>query len=127
MINMLYILIFFSAGSVSSAKNLAICSTREEIQLEMSLIASNIANVHTTRTPEGGPYQRQSLFCDGHYCEIVSSQVSLVKYEPGHLDADDNGYVKYPDIDLMDELSAMIAAIQAYEAQDGNCNSSSQF
>ncbi|MFN7728350.1 MAG: flagellar basal body rod protein FlgC [Bdellovibrio sp.] len=120
--SILCVLILLSTVTVTNAASLEACRVREYIQLDMDVIASNIANVNTTRTPEGGPYQKKSLFCDNHLCEIVSSQASLLRYEPNSPDADDSGYVKYPDIDLMEELSAMIEATRAYDAVDKNCN-----
>lgn len=121
--NILCVLTLLSAASVSNAENLDACKAIADIQLDMNVIASNIANVNTTRTPEGGPYQRQSLFCDRHFCEIVASHASLIKYEPGHPDADDDGYVQYPDIELAEEISAIITATRAYEVAAMHCDS----
>jgi flagellar basal-body rod protein FlgC len=102
----------------------------------MNTIASNLANARTTRTAEGGPYKRldpvfQATQLGG---EVVGgpneSAVSLVKvqriqqdardpqlvYEPGHPDADGKGYVRYPNVNVVEEMVNMITASRAYEA-----------
>lgn len=108
-------------------------------RLRMNSIASNIANVNTTRTPEGGPYRRKDVVFEAiqdqkSFGDILTKpedlakqrvQVSdiqvdmkapLMKYEPNHVDANDEGYVAYPNIDLMSEMTNMIQATRAYEA-----------
>lgn len=108
-------------------------------RMRMNTISSNIANINTTKTPEGGPYRRKDVVFEAipetrNFGEIVTSlpdrnlervQVSDVvvdrkaprlKYEPDHPDADPNGYVAYPDINLMEEMANMIQATRSYEA-----------
>ena len=108
-------------------------------RMRMNTISSNIANINTTRTPEGGPYRRKDVVFEAmpearSFGEIVTSkpdsevqrvQVSdvvvdrkapLLKYEPDHPDADENGYVAYPNINLMEEMTNMIQATRSYEA-----------
>ncbi len=63
------------------------CEEAQKIQLAMDSIASNIANIDTTRTPEGGPYQRKELLCQNEVCKIVEYSDVLVKYLPVHLGA----------------------------------------
>lgn len=105
----------------------------------MNTISSNIANVNTTRTPEGGPYRRKDVVFESmpdarNFGELVTSspssdlqrvQVSdvvvdrkapLLKYEPDHPDANEEGYVAYPNINLMEEMANMIQATRSYEA-----------
>lgn len=105
----------------------------------MNTISSNIANINTTRTPEGGPYRRKDVLFEAipeakSFGEILISQpqrdiarvqvtdapvdrrAPLLKYEPDHPDADDEGYVAYPNINLMEEMANMIMASRAYEA-----------
>lgn len=106
-------------------------------RLRMDVIASNIANVNTTRTPEGGPYRKREVILSAAYSPTggvipvagrsVSpvgvkvlgitdhEQVRLVN-DPSHPDADANGDVAYPDIDLVQEMGNMISAVRAYEA-----------
>lgn len=103
-------------------------------------ISSNIANVNTTRTPEGGPYRRKDVVFEAmtdtrNFGEILSStspqndmqrvQVTdvvsdrgapLMKYDPTHPDANADGYVAYPNINIMEEMANMIQATRAYEA-----------
>lgn len=105
----------------------------------MNTISSNIANVNTTRAPEGGPYRRKDVVFEAmpdtrNFGELVTStpsadmqrvQVSdvivdrkapLLKYEPDHPDANEEGYVAYPNINLMEEMANMIQATRSYEA-----------
>lgn len=105
----------------------------------MNTISSNIANINTTRTPEGGPYRRkdvvfesmpeQKTFGEILHSEVdrnvqrvqvtdiaVDKQAPLMKYEPNHPDANADGYVAYPNINLMEEMANMIQATRAYEA-----------
>ncbi len=94
----------------------------------MDLISGNIANAETTRTPEGGPFRRQlALFMemanqDGapggvKVQEVVDDDSELRKvYEPDHPDADPEGYVEYPNVNIVMEMVDLIAASRAYEA-----------
>lgn len=102
----------------------------------LDTIASNLANARATRTPEGGPYRRrdpvfraESLEGDGppsspdpgrtgvRVTEIAvdPSPPNLV-YEPGHPDANADGYVAYPNVSIPEEMTNMIAASRSYEA-----------
>jgi flagellar basal-body rod protein FlgC len=108
-------------------------------RLRMNTISSNIANVNTTQTPEGGPYRRKDVVFEAmpdteNFAEIITDpnranqqrvQVTDVlvdqkapnlRYEPNHPDANDDGYVAYPNINLMEEMANMIQATRAYEA-----------
>lgn len=108
-------------------------------RMRMNTISSNIANINTTRTPEGGPYRRKSVVLDAipeakTFGEILVSQpereinrvqvtdvhvdrsAPLLKYEPDHPDANEDGYVAYPNINLMLEMADMIQATRAYES-----------
>lgn len=109
-------------------------------RMRLNAISSNIANVNTTRTPEGGPYKKkhvvfQSVPESRNFGEILSSKDPkfymdrvqvvdvvpddkgpLLKYEPNHPDADSQGYVAYPNINLVEEMANMIQATRAYEA-----------
>ncbi|MCR9205415.1 MAG: flagellar basal body rod protein FlgC, partial [Halobacteriovoraceae bacterium] len=105
----------------------------------MGAITSNIANAQTTRTAEGGPYRKKEVvfgseparesFSDilegeldekaqsVHATEVISSdKPPILKYEPDHPDANDQGYVAYPDINVMEEMADMISASRAFEA-----------
>ena len=106
----------------------------------MNTIASNIANINTTKTPEGGPYRRKDVVFESmpdakNFGEIMSAtdpqstiqqvqvtdvlsdrKAPLLKYEPDHPDANPEGYVAYPNINLMEEMTNMIQASRSYEA-----------
>jgi flagellar basal-body rod protein FlgC len=101
------------------------------------VITSNMANILTTRTPQGGPYRRQlvvfqsrrpplfSLALAGAYqrstaavrvaAVLPDSRPPLVRYEPGHPDADAQGYVSYPQVDPVEEMTDLLGAVRAYE------------
>ena len=96
-------------------------------RLRMNLIASNIANAETTKTPNGNPYRRKDLFImsipidRGIYGVIPISIINDPRpfktvYDPGHPDADKNGYVKMPNVSPIEEMINMISAVRAYEA-----------
>jgi flagellar basal-body rod protein FlgC len=108
-------------------------------RMRMNTISSNIANINTTRSPEGGPYRRKDVVVEAmpdarSFGEILTSQperdlarvqvtdvisdrkAPLMKFEPNHPDANEEGYVAYPNINLMEEMANMITATRAYEA-----------
>jgi flagellar basal-body rod protein FlgC len=111
-------------------------------RLAMDTIANNIANVNTTRTAEGGPFKRQLVVyaqknepastaagalndtTDPARSRAGVDVVGIVKdqgpdrlvYDPSHPDADPNGYVHMPNIDIVKEMVDMMAASRAYEA-----------
>lgn len=97
----------------------------------MEVAAQNIANAHSTRTPDGGPYQRkQVVFAEllGGCRETASlGGVEVVgiqadetpfstMYDPGHPDADANGIVRLPNVEIPHELVDLMTASRAYEA-----------
>ncbi|MCB9648649.1 MAG: flagellar basal body rod protein FlgC [Deltaproteobacteria bacterium] len=94
----------------------------------MEVASSNLANAHTTRTAEGGPYQRRDVVFSATVGEedgVGGVEVAEVRkdtseprreYDPGHPDADANGYVAYPNISVVEEMVDMITASRAYEA-----------
>ncbi len=103
-------------------------------RLNMDVIANNIANANTTRTPQGGAFKRQLLIMaqkaaapgdDGangntngvEVQGIVSDQSpDRLVYNPSHPDADAQGYVHMPNVEVVKEMVDMIAASQAYQA-----------
>lgn len=116
-------------------------------KLRMDVISRNIANVNTTRTADGNPYRRQvvvfqegdrqmsfsdylsdasrSLICSGVKVTGITEDKTPFKsvYDPGHPDADEKGYVKMPNVDIMTEMVNMISASRAYEANVTAINS----
>ena len=113
----------------------------------MNVIASNLANAQSTRTSEGGPYKRQEVIFaaqpqrsafegmlndrlqDGvnavNVLDIVSDpNGTRLEYEPDHPDANAQGYVAYPNVNVMREMVDLISATRAYEANVTAINSS---
>jgi len=102
----------------------------------MNTVASNLANARTTRTDAGGPYKRldpvfEAVALDqSRGVSATQGGVSMVKvariqedtrpgmmvYEPGHPDANGQGYVEYPNVNAVEEMVNMITASRAYEA-----------
>ncbi|MBI3582282.1 MAG: flagellar basal body rod protein FlgC [Nitrospinae bacterium] len=101
----------------------------------MNVVSSNLANINTTRTPEGGPYVRKNVILSavpvrdsfGGLLEenisapsvagITNDQSEFQKvYDPSHPDADAGGYVLMPNVNLMKEMVDMLSATRAYEA-----------
>jgi len=112
-------------------------------RLRMDVVANNLANVNTTRTPGGGPFRRQEvamapasasfgetlagLSGEDNGTEVARGgvQVSGIVpdmrpfkrvYQPGHPDADAQGYVNLPNVDTVTEMVDMMGATRAYEA-----------
>jgi flagellar basal-body rod protein FlgC len=101
----------------------------------MNTIAANLANARTTRTEEGGPYRRldpvfeavalekfQSIDGERGVSQVKVSRIQedqrpgQMVYEPGHPDANAQGYVEYPNVNAVEEMVNMITASRAYEA-----------
>lgn len=120
-------------------------------RMRLDIIGSNIANVNTTRTTEGGPYKRLMPVFEprtpnfGEFLKNIQSSSSSKRnvfrgdvsygplgvrvtailedsspprlvYDPSHPDANQDGYVAYPDINIVKEMVDMISASRAYEA-----------
>lgn len=102
---------------------------------KMDVITSNLANVSTTRTPEGGPYKKKTVALtaegiESHFDSTIKDALKTVKiegvtedpnavkmvYDPAHPDADAKGNVAMPDINVVTEMADMIMASRAYEA-----------
>ena len=110
----------------------------------MSVVSGNLVNSETTRTPEGGPYRRRDVIFQAAPVEeenfstlmtvgfpaqrpsgIFTVEVASVResakaprrvYDPQHPDADKEGYVAYPDINVMEEMADLMSAVRSYEA-----------
>jgi flagellar basal-body rod protein FlgC len=103
-------------------------------RLRMETVASNLANANTTRTPEGRPYRRREVVfeavpvrgfsesLDAALREVRVAGVTedssppTVRYQPGHPDADPQGYVSYPNVDPVAEMVNLLSAARSYEA-----------
>jgi len=101
----------------------------------MDIIASNLANIETTRTEAGGPYRRKMVVMKSKpmasdFKNIFNSKLAGVQiediiedkspfkkvYNPSHPDADENGYLFKPNVDLIVETTNMLMAKRAFEA-----------
>lgn len=113
-------------------------------RFRMDIIAENIANVSTTRTENGGPYTRKIVTFNEKQLKsgvpsfrhilkestaayngngVKVSKVSedhdtnyIMEYDPSHPDADENGYVSYPNVNTVTEMTNLIDASRSYEA-----------
>ena len=105
-------------------------------RLRMEVVAENIANANTTRTPDGGPYRRKEVvfataFQNAYRTTVadMSQQqgVDVVAieedqspfpkvYQPGHPDADEQGFVEMPNVQMSSEMVDLITASRSYEA-----------
>lgn len=101
-------------------------------RLRLNLIANNLANVETTRTSDGdGPYQRlQAIFEASPDGGVIVREVLAdprppqLVYQPGHPDADANGYVAMPNVNAVEEMTDLVAATRSYEANVTALNAS---
>lgn len=109
-----------------------VCSSGLAAQrAKMDVIVSNLANINTTRTPEGGPYRRKVIIFSSEPVEgsfddilrrvkvedIVEKKESIkMVFDPAHPDANSEGNVAMPDINTVAEMADMITANRAYEA-----------
>lgn len=97
-------------------------------RLRMDVISSNIANMRTTRTEEGGAYVRKIAVFEENFDEKLGamgvkaveieddeSEMKL-EYDPTHPDANENGYVEYPNVDILVEKADLMTAQRAYES-----------
>ncbi len=107
-------------------------------RLRMDVIANNLANVNSTRTAEGGPYRRQMVVFaprsgDSSFSQVLAASfeggagvrvVGIVKddspfkmvFDPKHPDANVDGYVAMPNVNVVAEMVDMMTATRAYEA-----------
>ncbi|WP_029893431.1 flagellar basal body rod protein FlgC [Desulfohalovibrio reitneri] len=115
----------------------------------LNIISMNLANINTTRTPEGTPYVRKSLnfestdvyspfskeMWDANNRELQGVKVSGVVedqrpfkevHDPGHPDANEEGYVLFPDINVVEEMANMITAMRSYEASAASIEAAKQ-
>lgn len=108
-------------------------------RLKLDITSNNIANVNTTRTPQGGPYRKKSVQfaenlrqvkpgpADNVYgnkkrssgvkvTTITQDQTEKLSYKPNDPNADQNGYVHLPNVNLADEMIDLIQSQRSYEA-----------
>jgi flagellar basal-body rod protein FlgC len=127
-------------GFLSALESSASALTAQ--RLRMDIISENIANVNTTRTEDGTPYRRKTVIFQAQnrnvpfssylseesrkklsagggvrVAAIVEDQTPFKSvYDPGHPDADENGVVQMPNVEVVTEMVNMISAARAYEA-----------
>ncbi|HZR84484.1 MAG TPA: flagellar basal body rod protein FlgC [Candidatus Binatia bacterium] len=107
-------------------------------RLRMDVIAANLANAHSSATPEGGPYRRRDVVLRAEpssdaFDEMLSDAASpgmavrvdrvvsdsrppRMTYDPGHPHANGDGYVAMPNVDVVTEMVDLMSATRAYEA-----------
>jgi len=103
-------------------------------KLRVDTIASNLANMQTTRTAAGGPYRRKTVVFEERLSQVRQVPPSFrglgvrvaalvedpnpprMEYDPEHPDANEDGLVAYPNIDLAKEMTDLITASRSYEA-----------
>ena len=135
----------FSALEVSSS---ALAAERQRAEV----VAANMANSETTHTPEGGPYRRKEvvfattgnmpfrLMLAGFHPGLTNNPLPAVRvervvddstpplkrYEPGHPDADKEGYVSYPAINPVQEMVDLMGAVRSYQLNASAITASKQ-
>lgn len=126
-------------------------------RLKMDIISTNMANVNTTRTAEGGPYRRKEVVFEESLLEARNNTMTRnnamarnnpmngatrnksfgvrvteiaedldnqqFKYDPNHPDADENGYVETSNVNMVDEMIALLNTQRTYEANVTALNS----
>jgi flagellar basal-body rod protein FlgC len=105
----------------------------------MNIISSNLANIETIKTKEGGPYKRKEIVVSsedvsGNFQQILDSKLAgaikevkiqgyiddnrppVAKYDPSNPEADPDGYVRYPNINIIEEITNLTMASRNYES-----------
>lgn len=109
-------------------------------RLRLDIISQNIANIDTTRTENGGPYRKKAVLFEERasqpsFADVLSANTQnyskggvrvsgivednnpfKLVYEPGHPDANEEGYVARPNVNIIEEMVNMISASRSYEA-----------
>jgi len=121
----------FSVLSIGTS-GMAAQRTRAELLVE------NLANAETTRTPEGGPYRRKDVVFESTpvaspFASVFDTQIQAAggvavadvvtdnsdperRYQPGHPDADADGYVAFPRVNPAEDMVDLMGAARSYEA-----------
>jgi flagellar basal-body rod protein FlgC len=112
--------------NISSLQISGSALTAERTRLD--IISQNIANVHTTRGPDGHAYHRRQVVFETlsgdqapaggvHVAAVTHSSAPMEQiYDPGNPDANAQGYVEMPNVNLVEEMVDLITATRAYEA-----------
>jgi len=112
-------------NGIPSSVDIAVSGLKAEA-LRMNVIAGNIANANTSRTETGEPYRRREVILSAgqegmggvEVQQVASDMISQFKrvYQPGHPDADKDGFVLMPNVDLPVEMINLVTASRAYQA-----------
>ena len=102
------------------------CRDLKRSFLRVSVHGSNLRHFRVTKTPSGQPYQHLSLKCRRGNCVIIKESKFINRYLPNHPNADEEGFVAYPDINPRREQAALRAAVTELSvlARQGICGSS---
>lgn len=114
----------------------------------INVLSSNLANINTTRTADGKPYQRRTVIYESTPAEAFGSQLDLAMqdnlqkvsvtdivsdgrdfrevYDPSHPDANENGIVLMPNINSVEEMANLVNASRSYEANLAALNMAKQ-
>ena len=116
-------------------------------RLKLDTISSNIANINTTRTEDGGAYIKKEVLFEESLKHVKSSLTGnvekksfgvkatdiaenedgmVIEYNPTHPDADENGYLQLPNVNMADEMIDMITAQRSYDANVTAMNASKE-
>lgn len=116
-------------------------------RMQMEVVSSNLANIQTTRTAKGGPYKRhiaqfEAVPVKDDFSSVLDQQRKLYEvrvkdvttdgrdpiwmYDPDHPDANEEGYVGMPNINVVEEMVNMMTASRAYEANTTSINAAKQ-
>ncbi len=106
-------------------------------KIRLDTVSSNLANVETTSTPEGGPYKKKSVYFQSRPLSFQNHLDTAVRgaaqgvevtriiedpdpprkvYNPSHPDAAEDGYVDMPNVDVLKEMVDMMSATRSYQA-----------
>jgi len=96
-------------------------------RIRINVISANLANANTTRSENGEPYRRKDVIFE----QVLEGEMKggvkvqdvieddkpfVIKFEPGHPDADEEGYVRYPNVNPIEEMVNMLEAQRSYES-----------
>jgi flagellar basal-body rod protein FlgC len=111
-------------NKISTPVDVAVSGLKAE-SLRMNVIANNIANANTTHTAGGGPFRRQMAVLGADPNALGGVKVEGIQednatdlkriYDPGAVDADGDGFVLMPNVDLPHEMIQMVTASRAYQ------------
>ena len=136
-----------SIFSVLEVSGSALAAERQRAEV----VAANMANAETTHTPEGGPYRRKEvvfassgnlpfrMMLAGFHPTLANAMPAvrvqrvvddptapLMRYEPGHPDANKEGYVAYPAINPIQEMVDLMGAVRSYQLNASAITASKQ-